>query len=458
MSISADPIFTPLRFRSLTVKNRLFRSSISGRIDNYDGSGTRARVNWEERFARGGVGAIVSAHVPIDVRGRVLPNYAHVDDDDKVPFWRAVGDAVHAHGCAFILQLSHGGRQQDIAGVENDGRLALSSTSRADSFHGLPCRAMTHADIATVVAQFAAGARRAREAGLDGVELHACNGYLFTQFLSSAINDRKDEYGGSLENRARFLLEVIAAIRAEVGDDFHLQVKISAVEANNAVVFWDKPGNTLEDSVQVCRWAETAGADAIHVSFGGMFPHPNNPAGDFPVAYAMRTYDIMVSSGRYTMRNFLLFRNRLTRPLMRLLWNRTRVDADRVEGMNVDAAAAIKRAVGIPVLCAGGFQTASYIRRLLEDGSLDGVTMARPLMANPDLPRMFAEGRDAAPRPCTYSNKCLYNVLEHPLGCYDETRFDGDREAMIAEVMAFYRPDGFGGGTGSEPTSAVTGR
>ncbi|HCO04260.1 MAG TPA: hypothetical protein DIT48_13040, partial [Actinobacteria bacterium] len=88
---AADPIFTPLRFRNLTVKNRLFRSSISGRIDNYDGSGTQARVNWEERFARGGVGAIISAHVPVHVRGRVLPNYAFIDDDDKIPFWRAVG-------------------------------------------------------------------------------------------------------------------------------------------------------------------------------------------------------------------------------------------------------------------------------------------------------------------------------------------------------------------------------
>jgi 2,4-dienoyl-CoA reductase-like NADH-dependent reductase (Old Yellow Enzyme family) len=99
-----DLIFQPLAFRNVTVKNRLFRSSISGRIDNYNGSGTRARVNWEERFARGGVGAIISAHSPVNVRGRVLPNYAFIDDDDKIPFWRAVGEAVHRHECKFILQ------------------------------------------------------------------------------------------------------------------------------------------------------------------------------------------------------------------------------------------------------------------------------------------------------------------------------------------------------------------
>src|SRR5918998_34675 len=118
-----EEIFQPLKFRNLTVKNRIFRSSISGRWDNYDGSGTQARVNWEEKFAKGG------------------------------------------------------------------------------------CGAATQQDIDNLVSWFAQGARRAREAGADGVELHSSHGYLFTQFLSSAINDRKDEYGGSLENRSRFLRE-----------------------------------------------------------------------------------------------------------------------------------------------------------------------------------------------------------------------------------------------------------
>src|SRR4051812_44281606 len=106
---ATDILFTPLKFRNLAIKNRILRSSISGRIDNYDGSGTQARINWEEKFARGGVGAIISAHVPIDVRGRVLPNYAHIDHDNKIPFWREVGERVHAHDCKFILQLSHSG-------------------------------------------------------------------------------------------------------------------------------------------------------------------------------------------------------------------------------------------------------------------------------------------------------------------------------------------------------------
>ena len=188
---------------------------------------------------------------------------------------------MHEHGCAFLLQLSHSGRQRDIAGVENANERRSQLHRQADPVHGLPAQAMTTTQISQVVALFGAGARRAREAGLDGVELHACNGYLFTQFLSSAINDRTDGYGGSLENRARFLLEVIAAIQREAGRDFHLQVKMSAVDHGNAIFPWAAKGNTLKESIQVFQWAEQAGVHAVHVSTGSFFPHPRNPAGDF---------------------------------------------------------------------------------------------------------------------------------------------------------------------------------
>ena len=123
--------------------------------------------------------------------------------------WREVGKRVHGHDCRFIMQLSHSGRQQDMGGVENLFKKALSSTNQTDFFHGILAQAMTVPEIHEVVEQFAQGARRAREAGLDGVELHGANGYLITQFLSSGINDRTDDYGGPVENRARFALEVV---------------------------------------------------------------------------------------------------------------------------------------------------------------------------------------------------------------------------------------------------------
>jgi 2,4-dienoyl-CoA reductase (NADPH2) len=434
--MNQDIIFEPLRFRNLEVKNRIFRSNISGKFDCYNGIGTQTRINWENKFARGGVGAIISSHVPISIRGRILTNYAVIDNDDKIPFWRKVGENVHEYDCKYIVQLSHGGRQQDVGGIENAFHKGLSSTGKTDSFHGLLCQAMTRDEIKMVVRQFADAARRVREAGLDGIELHACNGYLINQFLSSGINDRKDEYGGSLENRTRFLLEIMAAVRKEVGDDFHFQVKISAVDHNNALAFWEKKGNTLEDSIQVCKWVEAAGADALHISMGSTFPHPLNPPGGFPLEHGARTYGVMIPSGVYTFRNFLLFRYRPLRPIFNFLWNRTKPDI--IEGINVDEAYEIKKQVKIPVLCTGGFQTASYIRKVITDGYCDGVAIARPLVANNDLVKIFAAGKDLPDKPCTYCNKCLVHAISDPLGCYELSRYDGDYERMISEIMSVF--------------------
>ena len=434
-------IFQPLKFRNLTVKNRLFRSSISGRWDNYDGSGTQARVNWETKFARGGIGAIISSFVPVHVRGRIVPNYAMIDNDDKIPFWREVGKRVHEYDCKFIMQLSHSGRQRDVPGVENLMNRALSSTDRMDSFHGLLCQAMTKEEIRQVVGYFAAGARRAREAGLDGVELHASHGYLFTQFLSSAINDRKDEYGGPLENRARFLLEVMRAIRAEVGDDFHLQVKINALDNNNALYPWEKKGNTLEESIQLCKWVEEAGADGLHVSMGSLFPHPQLPSGGFPVDEANWWYGGMASSGVRAYFNYTLFHFKVLRPIFLAFWNRTKKQRP-VEGVSASECKQIKQAVSIPVLNTGGYQRAELIRKVITEGYCDGVTIARPVIANNDLPKILEAGNDLPERPCSFCNRCLLNALANPLGCYDQRRYP-DREAMLREVMSVFDPPHF---------------
>lgn len=111
-----SPLFQPLEFKNLTVKNRIFRSNICGRFDNYNGTGNQARINWESKFARGGVGAIITSFVPVMINGRIVPNYATIHQDDRIPFWRKLGEAIHAYDCKLILQLSHSGRQRDIGG------------------------------------------------------------------------------------------------------------------------------------------------------------------------------------------------------------------------------------------------------------------------------------------------------------------------------------------------------
>jgi 2,4-dienoyl-CoA reductase (NADPH2) len=433
--VSTDVIFQPLRLGSLTLKNRVLRSSLAGRFDNYDGSGTRVRLNWDVKFARGGVAAIISSNAPVHRRGRLVPGFALIDRDERIPFFRELGERVHEYDCKYIVQLNHAGRHRDIADLEFPK--GLSSTDRPEPVHGFECERMTVQQIEEAVDAFAQGARRAREAGLDGVEVAGGNGVLVTQFLSSAINDRDDRYGGSLENRARFALEVVRAIRAQVGDDFYVGFKISVDECMNELFPWLQRGNTPAESVQICKWLEEAGVDAIHVTAGAAFPHPRNPPGSMPVRDLVNTYDTMAASGRYTFRNYVMFRTWPLNAVFRWQWERP-VRRREPEGINLPESRAVKEAVSIPVLCGGGFQTASVVANAVANGACDGVTIARSLLANPNLVELWRQGHDRPPRACTYSNKCLANFLENPLGCYDESRFDS-REQMLDELLSIYR-------------------
>ena len=496
-------IFEPLKFRHLTVKNRVFRSSITGRWDNYDGSGTQARVNWEKKFAKGGVGAIISSYAPISIEGRITPNVSMIDCNERIPFWHTVGETVRQHGCKYIIQLSHSGRQRDIEGIENTRTLtnqiesipAPSSTDEADQVHGLPANKMSTVKVKEIVQDFAKAAGRAKEAKLNGIELHSSHGYLINQFLSSAINQRTDEYGGTLKNRYRFLQEIVREIRKVVGENFHLQAKISAREFNNILPPWGNPGNDIHDSIKICQWLEEDGVDAIHVSRGSTFPHPLLPSGPFPYRMVRYTYDTMTSSGgKISFRNVILFRYRFLQPLFQLIWGRLpKKVGDRyqqpVKGKQIedkwldeyfqehvstkefqnllnkhqgtvlrDAKEIKHNLKEIPVITTGGFQQASYINAAIEGGYTDGVTMARTLVANNDLVnKYFKNGKDIADRPCTYCNECLGAYLELPMGCYSLDRFyqssiknltdqekdKVDREAEKArtrEVMTVFDP------------------
>ena len=336
------------------------------------------------------------------------------------------------------MQLSHSGRQRDITAFDTPNN--LSSTDDPDAVHGLHANRLTTEQIAVLVDKFAQGARRAREAGLDGVETHSANGYLFTQFLSPAINDRTDQYGGSLANRARFLLEVIRAIRAEVGDDFHVQSKISAVDNGNAIFPWEKKGTTIEDTPagrQVARGRRHRRDPRLDGQRVSPSPEPRRRVPDRHGREGLQPDP----ARRRRHRAAQLAHHADARPAQRL---QARLGADLPapgpgRGAQPRQRAAIKQAVSVPVICTGGFQTASVIRRALEAKQCDAVSMARTLVANNDLPNLFAAGYDRAPKPCTYCNKCLLNTLVNPLGCYDERRFSS-REEMVEQIFSVYKP------------------
>ena len=245
------------------------------------------------------------------------------------------------------------------------------------------------------------------------------NGLLFTQFLSSAINDREDEYGGSLENRARFALEVVRAIRTEVGDDFFLGFKISPSRADGELFPWLARGQHargVDPGLQVARGGRRRHAPRLHRRRVPASAQPGRPlpgarhGPDLRRADLEREAHVPELPGLQHVAALRGFRWWWERPARNF----------GVEGINLAARARVKQAVDVPVLCTGGFQTASVIAEAIEDGAVDGVTIARPLVANPDLVRHFEAGPRPAPRPCTYCNKCLFNFVENPLGCYEE--------------------------------------
>ena len=209
-----------------------------------------------------------------------------------------------------------------------------------------------------------------------------------------------------------------------------MQVKISVREDDDAFLFWLRDGNTVDESVQVCRWLEEAGADAIHVSAGTTFPHPLNPAGDLPLEGARQNYDGLISSGSAAFRNYLLYRLPVINRLMQKRWSRPR--RARSRGRTWTRRARSRRRSRSPSSARAASRRPRSCARRLADGDCDAVTIARPLVANPNLLELWQAGHDRPPRPCTFSNKCLFNLLESPLGCYDESRFDS-REEMLRE-------------------------
>lgn len=465
MTTSAtDPIFQPLTINGLTLKNRVVRSSLGGRVDFYDGSMSAARIAWDRRFARGGVSAIISSNVGIRTDGIAVPGYASIDHDRTIPSWRRLVDEIHREDCRYIIQLHFSGRQRDLPRKEFMDIRAPSATDRPDLLYGLRARRMTIPEIRDVVQAYAQAARRAREAGADGIEIVACNGYLLHQFLSSAINDRSDEYNGDLKTRARIILEVLAAVRAEVGRDFFVSMKLSGRDEHNAFMapFVRQVGNTIEDTVQLSRWLADAGLDAIHVSQGDSFPHPLVPAGLLPADDSKYSLAGLFYEGTRVPLTFFLIQFALFRRVFEWNWGRRmpfkkngRLLPEKIEGMNQDDAAKIKAASGLPVFCVGGWQTASRIRAALQAGHCDVVSIARGLLANPDLVQRFAHGQDAPERPCTYCNKCLVNALLQPLACWDESRF-ASRDQMFEEAYRVYKEAAVGAGHAGADVGATT--
>ena len=434
-------LFEPFAIKQVEFKNRVLRSSIGGKTAYYDGRVSPAWQRFETRFAEAGVGGIVSATVTVDDRRWSPLAYPKLSDDRFVAPIREAVRAVQALGCKYILQLGDAGchTQMSLLPEAEDGK---SASAGFDLVFGYRSRstAMTLEEVELAVQQFAAGARRVRDAGCDGLEITASKGYLIHQFLNPATNRRTDRYGGSVAKRCQFLREIVTAVRREVGADFLFGVRLSAVDFNALPVNLRWPvvfplrhyfvGNGLRETLAYGRELKALGVDYLHVSSGFGFINPHESPGDWPVdEFRMYANAVRHLSAKAYWRAVLL--NALPRRVVARVfgWGWGYRPAP-----NAAYARAFKRAVGLPVIANGGFQRRPDAERALRAGDCDLVSMARPLLANPHLLALYAQGIDQPPVPCTHCNRCSIATGVLPLGCYDRSRF-ASQDAMEAQIL-----------------------
>ena len=353
---------------------------------------------YHERQAAGGAGLVVMGATGVALpAGMVQPWQVGISDDRHIPGLRAVAEACHKHGAKIAAQIHHGGmvaaqgfndRPVWMPSLPHKGRNDLADYLLQEEMLALynpdapqqEMHVMTHEDIAALAQMYADGAVRAREAGLDGVEIHAGHGYIISAFLSPAVNQRDDEYGGSLENRARLLLEVIAAVRAGVGDDYPVWLKLDSQE------FGRDQGITLEDAKATARMAEKAGVDAIAVS-GYHDPGRGATHSDSNIPH----------------------------PVEQMVANAT----------------AIRKCVAVPIITAGRIEPESADRHIAA-GNFDFLAMGRKLLADPDLPNKLAAGQRDQVRPCIYCYCCASQIyVRNAVKCAVNPETARERERSI---------------------------
>jgi 2,4-dienoyl-CoA reductase-like NADH-dependent reductase (Old Yellow Enzyme family) len=358
-----SPLFTPAWIGPLKVKNRLVFPALASKLSTAYGEVSDDYLAFCEERARGGVGLIVIENTTVDWEGgKGGSTLTRVDSAEFIPRLHALVERVHAYGTKIGTQLQHVGRQTRAEFAHGRRPVAPSEVPPVLGAD-LPAE-LTVAEIAEIVGMFVRGARRSKAAGCDFVEIHGAHGYLVNQFFSPLLNKRTDAYGGSLEGRMRFALEVVEAVRAEVGPDYPVLYRLSADEHIDG-------GTPFADVVLLAQALERAGVSALNVT-----------------------------AGLYETREWIF-------PPM-----------PTEAGYNVPGAAAVKQAVGIPVIVVGKISERAHAERIVGEGQADFVALGRPLLADPMLPRKWRFGAEADVVPCIYCNDCIdHAARQWPVRC-----------------------------------------
>lgn len=344
-----NSLFFPETVGTLTVPNRLVRSATAERMADAEGRPKPELVQLYRELARGGVGLIITGHMYVHPSGKCHPEMAGIYDDGLTPALTQLTDAVHEESGWIAVQINHGGMQcsrEMVSGTMAPSAMDMPALQQ-------PAREMTADDITMIIDAYAQAARRAKVAGFDAVQLHGAHGYLINQFLSPFVNRRTDAWGGDLHGRMHFLRAVCEAVRAQVGPDYPVFIKLGMVDGVEG-------GLTLDEGVEVVAALAEMGLDAVEISGGITGGQINN-----------------------------------SRPGIR-------GGAD--EAYFRDFAKAARSATQLPLMLVGGFRSRAVMDDVLDSGDADFISLCRPLISEPDFPMRLQQGQAQA--ACISGNRC----------------------------------------------------
>jgi 2,4-dienoyl-CoA reductase-like NADH-dependent reductase (Old Yellow Enzyme family)/thioredoxin reductase len=374
-------LFSPVQIGAIRIKNRIAMAPMATDFAEGDGTVSERLIDYYEARARGGAGLIIMEVCTIDGASPYIPRTVGIWDDSFVTGLARLTDAVHAHGCRIIPQMAHPG-PESLAPLFNGTQAVGPSPGIVNNLTKMKSRGLGIEEVPDLVAQFGSAARRAREAGFDGIELHAAHSYmLLGSFMSALRNRRTDGYGGGLSGRLRFPLEVIRAMREQAGEDFPLTMRISAEEQVPG-------GRGLSETIYIARIFQEAGVQAFHVSSG---------------VYPDLSWRVIPPTGT---------------PYC----------------INAEGAAAIKKALDVPVMVVGRIVDPGMADDLLRRGDADMVVLGRALLADPEWPSKAESGSWEDIAPCIGCGLGCVRARETGMDmtCIINPRVGRERETVLS--------------------------